>query len=142
MNYAMDVKPFEPSRAHEEDAGIDLCSIEKVTIPTSERRTIRTGVHVELPEGTFGAVVPRSGLAMKHGITILNTPGIVDSNYRGEIMVTVYNSSIDTDYTIEPGDRIAQLIVCPYVKVELNKIELSDLTDTDRGQEGFGSTGA
>ena len=105
----------EPTYAHPGDAGADLTSTESVTIPAGERVTLGTGVSIALPDGFVAFVVPRSGLAAKHGITIVNSPGTVDAGYRGEIRVTLLNTDAREPYTVQAGDRIAQLIVMPVV---------------------------
>ena len=128
-----------PAFAHPGDAGADLRSAESVTIPAGERRTVGTGLHIALPQGFVAFVVPRSGLAAKHGITIVNSPGTVDAGYRGEIRVTLLNTDAKDDFTIETGDRIAQIIVMPLVTPRF--IEVSGLPGSHRGEGGFGSTG-
>ena len=121
-------------------SGMDLRAFIKapITLGTLERIIIKTGIKVELPSGFEGQIRPRSGLAYKHGITILNSPGTIDSDYRGEISVIIINLS-KKDYTISPGDRIAQIVISSYEKV---KWELkNELSDSKRGNKGFGSTG-
>ena len=121
-------------------AGYDLyaCLDSPVTIPPHQNRKIGTGLSVEIPEGYFGAIFARSGLASKSGIRPANCVGVCDSDYRGEYIVPLHNDT-DADYTVNPGDRIAQMIVLPYLSVEFN--EVNELTETDRGKSGFGSTG-
>ena len=138
MNFALEEGAIAPTYAHDDDAGMDLYANEAAVIFPGGRAMIGTGLHVELPEGTYGAVMPRSGLAAKHGVTVLNAPGIVDHGYRGEVKVTLYNTS-DRTFDVRHGDRIAQLIVSPYEHVELN--EVGSLSETERGEGGFGSTG-
>ena len=129
---------FEPVYAKPGDAGADLKSTEALIIPANKRALVKTGVKIAMPNGFVGLVHPRSGLANKHGITVLNSPGTVDAGYRGEIMVTLLNTS-DTDFEIQIGDRIAQLIFQEVIKA--NFIPVSELPDSARGENGFGSTG-
>lgn len=129
---------FEPSYAKAGDAGADLRSTKKVTILPMGRELVPTGVSIALPAGFVGLVHPRSGLALKHGITVLNSPGTIDAGYRGEIMVTLFNSSAEP-FEIEAGDRIAQLLIQKVERAEFIAVE--SLPDSDRGQAGFGSTG-
>jgi dUTP pyrophosphatase len=131
---------LEPPRyAHHDDAGADLCSTDAVTLNPGERATVGTGVAIALPDGYAAFVVPRSGLAARHGITIVNAPGTVDAGYRGEIRVTLLNTDARTAYTIAPGDRIAQLILMPVTRATF--ISVDDLPESVRGANGFGSTG-
>jgi dUTP pyrophosphatase len=127
-----------PVRKHVGDAGADLASSEDLILHAGERALVPTGVAIALPEEHLAYVVPRSGLAAKHGITIVNAPGLIDTGYRGEIKVCLLNTS-DEDFTIHVGDRIAQLVVQSYVSTVF--IQVDALDDTDRGQGGFGSTG-
>ena len=131
---------FEPKRAHATDAGVDLraCTGAAVTIRPGDQVEIASGVRVELPAGFFGMVCPRSGLACKHGITLANSPGIIDCGYTGEIRLTVVNLS-RTAYTVRPGDRIAQLLVLPCALPRF--VQAASLPDTERGEGGYGSTG-
>ncbi|GAA1831947.1 dUTP diphosphatase [Agromyces salentinus] len=128
-----------PSYAHAGDAGADLHAAEAVVLEPGERATVATGVAIALPDGYVGFVVPRSGLAFKHGITIVNAPGTVDAGYRGEIKVALLNTDSSESYTIEPGDRIAQLVVMPVSRARF--IEVERLPGSQRGEGGFGSTG-
>jgi dUTP pyrophosphatase len=129
---------FEPVYAKPGDAGADLRSTTALTVPAGSRVMVPTGVSIALPQGYVGLVHPRSGLAAKHGITVLNTPGTIDAGYRGEIMVILFNSS-DTDFDVAVGDRIAQLLI---QAVELAKfIPVDKLPETERGETGFGSSG-
>ncbi|GAB3613333.1 dUTP diphosphatase [Humibacter ginsengisoli] len=131
---------LEPPRyAHHDDAGADLCSTDAVTLNPGERATVGTGVAIALPDGYVAFVVPRSGLAARHGITIVNAPGTVDAGYRGEIRVTLLNTDARTAYTIAPGDRIAQLVLMPVTRATF--ISVDDLPESARGANGFGSTG-
>lgn len=127
-----------PRQAHPGDAGFDLVSMEKRTIPAGGRALVRTGLAVEIPVGFEGQVRPRSGLALKRGVTVLNAPGTIDSGYRGEIGVILANFGTDS-FAIEPGDRIAQLVIAPVANVA---VEVAvELSETERGGGGFGSTG-
>ena len=129
---------FEPEYAKPGDAGCDLKATHEVTIGGGQRALVRTGVKIALPDGYVGLVHPRSGLAAKHGITVLNSPGTVDAGYRGEIMVTLLNTSVE-EFKVEIGDRIAQLL---FQKVERARfIAVSELPDSSRGETGFGSSG-
>lgn len=129
---------FEPSYAKPGDAGADLRSTTTLSIAPGERKLISTGVSIALPSGYVGLVHPRSGLALKHGITVLNSPGTIDAGYRGEIMVTLINSS-NEPFQITTGDRIAQLLI---QRVEIAEfVQVAVLPGSDRGQDGFGSTG-
>lgn len=128
-----------PVYAHPGDAGADLVSAEDVVLGPGERATVPTGLSIALPNGYVGFVVPRSGLAMKHGITIVNSPGTVDAGYRGEIRVTLLNTDAREPYSITAGDRIAQLIVMEVPRVRF--VEVERLPGSERGENGFGSTG-
>lgn len=131
---------LEPPRyAHHDDAGADLCSTDAITLNPGERATVGTGVAIALPDGYAAFVVPRSGLAARHGITIVNAPGTVDAGYRGEIRVTLLNTDADAAYTIAPGDRIAQLVVMPVTRATF--ISVDELPESVRGANGFDSTG-
>jgi len=128
-----------PSFAHPGDAGADLVAAEAVRIEPGERVMVGTGVRIGLPHGTVGFVVPRSGLAAKHGITVVNAPGTIDAGYRGEIKVVLLNTDAREAYDVAVGDRIAQLIVMPIPAVSFEVVE--ELDGTARGHGGFGSTG-
>lgn len=128
-----------PVYAHPGDAGADLHADEAITLGPGERALVRTGVSIALPDGFAAFVVPRSGLATRHGITIVNSPGTVDAGYRGEIKVTLLNTDQRESFAIAPGDRIAQLIVMPVTRAEF--IRVARLPGSDRGEGGFGSTG-
>jgi dUTP pyrophosphatase len=128
-----------PSRAHDGDAGLDLTACETVTIGAGERATVGTGLAVEIPEGHAGLVTPRSGLALRHGLSIVNAPGVIDAGYRGEVRVVLLNTDPEQPFTVEPGMRIAQLLVVPALVVDV--VEVGDLTETLRGESGFGSSG-
>ena len=130
----------EPPRyAHPGDAGADLTAVEDAVLAPGERATVGTGVGIALPDGYVAFVVPRSGLAARHGITIVNSPGTVDAGYRGEIRVTLLNTDPHETYTVTAGDRIAQLIVMPVSRARF--IEVERLPGSQRGEGGFGSTG-
>ena len=128
-----------PSYAHADDAGADLRAAEAVVIAPGARALVGTGASIALPEGYAAFVVPRSGLAAKHGITVLNSPGTVDAGYRGEIKVALLNTDAQQSFQIEPGDRIAQVIIMPVSRAEFVPVERLD--DSVRGVGGFGSTG-
>lgn len=128
-----------PHRAHASDAGWDLVSREDVTLAPQSRALVGTGVSVALPAGTVALVCPRSGLATKHGVTVLNGPGVVDAGYRGEIKVSLLNTDTDAALEIRRGDRIAQLVILPYLSAPLRAVE--DLEESDRAARGFGSSG-
>lgn len=128
-----------PVYAHPGDAGADLVSTEAVRLEPGQRALVGTGVRIALPEGFVAFVVPRSGLAAKHGITIVNAPGAVDAGYRGEIKVALLNTDATAAYEIAVGDRIAQLIVIPVARAQFVPVE--ELPDSLRGEGGFGSTG-
>jgi dUTP pyrophosphatase len=128
-----------PSRAHEGDAGLDLYACEAAHIGPGERWSVGTGIAVEIPKGHAGLVLPRSGLAKRHGIALVNSPGLIDSGYRGEIRVLLLNTDPADIFRVEPGDRIAQLLITPIVIAE--PVEATVLTDSARGDGGFGSSG-
>ena len=128
-----------PTYAHEGDAGLDLLAAEDVELDPFERTLVPTGVAVAIPEGYAGFVQPRSGLAIKQGLAIVNTPGLIDSHYRGEIKVIVVNLDPENPIRLRRGDKIAQFVIQPVARVEL--IELDELDETARGEGGFGSTG-
>ncbi len=128
-----------PSYAHPGDAGADLLSSEALTLAPGERRMVGTGVSIALPDGFVAFVVPRSGLAAKHGITVVNSPGTIDAGYRGELKVILLNTDREVPYDIGVGDRIAQLIVMPVTRAVFVPVE--ELPGSHRGEGGFGSTG-
>jgi dUTP pyrophosphatase len=128
-----------PAQAHEGDAGYDLHAAEAVTIAPGERASVGTGIAVAIPAGQAGLVVPRSGLAARHGISVVNAPGLIDSGYRGELRILLLNTDLEEAFGIEPGDRIAQLLVSPVAEAE--PIEVEELAESDRGGGGFGSSG-
>lgn len=128
-----------PTRAHDGDAGLDLYACEAAHIGPGERWSVGTGVAVEIPDGHAGMVLPRSGLAKKHGITLVNAPGLIDSGYRGELRVLLLNTDPAETFLVQPGDRIAQLVVSPVVLAE--PVETAALAESARGDGGFGSSG-
>ena len=130
---------FEPTYAHAGDAGADLRSTESLVLAAGERKTVGTGVKIALPDGYAGFVHPRSGLAAKFGITIVNAPGTVDAGYRGELRVTLLNTGSDP-FEISRGDRVAQLVIQRIEKAQF--IQVTELPDSFRGEAGFGSTGS
>ena len=127
-----------PGRAYSGDAGLDLSSCERVELAPGERALVPTGLAVAIPEGYAGFVQPRSGLATKHGISIVNTIGLVDSGYRGELLVNLVNTDKHDTFVVEPGMRIAQLVILPVPELEL--VEVDELPESERGVRGFGSS--
>jgi dUTP pyrophosphatase len=128
-----------PAYAHPGDAGADLCAAEDVVLPPGGRATVGTGLAVAVPEGFAAFVHPRSGLAARHGITVVNAPGTVDAGYRGEVRVVLLNTDPDEPFTVRRGDRIAQLVVQPVTRVRF--VDVAELPPSPRGEGGFGSTG-
>lgn len=128
-----------PVVAHPGDAGADLSSTEGCVLQPGQRAVIGTGVSIALPDGYVAFIVPRSGLAAKHGITVVNAPGTVDAGYRGEIKVTLLNTDQSEPFTINVGDRIAQMIIMPFARA--NFVSVETLPVSERGDSGFGSTG-
>lgn len=128
-----------PSRAHEGDAGLDLYACEAAHIGPGERWSVGTGVGVQIPEGHAGLVLPRSGLARDHGIALVNSPGLIDSGYRGELRVLLLNTDPAETFRVEAGDRIAQLVLVPIAIAA--PVEVEALTESARGHGGFGSSG-
>jgi dUTP diphosphatase len=129
----------EPRRAKEGDAGLDLSANAEVKVMPGERALIPTGIAVAIPEGHAGLVLPRSGLASRHGLTLANAPGLIDSGYRGEVTIAVVNLDPQQPVEIRRGDRIAQLLLVPFAEAEPAEVE--ELPGSDRGAGGFGSTG-
>ncbi len=127
-----------PERAYSGDAGLDLSACERVELGPGERAVVGTGLAVAIPAGHAGFVQPRSGLAARHGITIVNTPGLVDSGYRGELRVVLLNTDRDHAFVVEPGMRIAQLVVAPVAEPEPREVD--ELPASERGVRGFGSS--
>jgi dUTP pyrophosphatase len=128
-----------PTRAYAGDAGLDLHALDGATLGPGERASISTGIAVEIPDGHAGLVLPRSGLAARHGIALVNAPGLIDAGYRGEIRVLLLNTDRDATYEIAPGDRIAQLLLIRHETPML--IEVDELAESERGGGGFGSSG-
>jgi dUTP pyrophosphatase len=128
-----------PKQAYAGDAGLDLSACERYELGAGERATVGTGLAVEIPEGYAGFVQPRSGLAAAHGITVLNTPGLIDSGYRGEVKVILLNTDRAETFVVEPGMRIAQLVIQAVEEVEL--VEADELAASERGARGHGSSG-
>jgi dUTP pyrophosphatase len=129
-----------PERAYPGDAGLDLAACERHELGPGERALVGTGLAVAIPAGHAGFVQPRSGLAAKHGLTVVNSPGLVDSGYRGEIRVVLLNTDVQAPFVVEPGMRIAQLVVLPVP--ELDPVEVDELPESERGVRGFGSSRA
>ncbi len=127
-----------PAQAYEGDAGLDLAACEGVTLGPGQRAVVGTGIAVEIPDGYAGFVQPRSGLASRHGIGVVNSPGLIDSGYRGEIRVVLLNTDLHHDFTVKPGMRIAQLVVAPVASVRL--VEVEELATSERDTRGFGSS--
>ena len=127
-----------PERAYAGDAGLDLAACERVVLGPGERATVPTGLAVAIPDGYAGFVQPRSGLAARHGISVVNSPGLVDSGYRGELRVVLLNTDAREPFAVEPGMRIAQLVVLPGPELEL--VEVEELPESERGVRGFGSS--
>ena len=127
-----------PGPAYDGDAGLDLTACEQARLEPGERAVVSTGIAVEIPEGYAGFVQPRSGLAARHGLGVVNSPGLIDSGYRGEIRVVLLNTDLREPFTVEPGMRIAQLVIAPVASVRL--VEVEELQTTERGSRGFGSS--
>ena len=128
-----------PSQAYDGDAGLDLAACERVELGPGERGVAGTGLAVAIPEGWAGLVLPRSGLAARHGVTIVNAPGLIDSGYRGEVKVILLNTDEREPFVVEPGMRVAQLVLVEVASVRL--LEVHELTETERGAGGLGSSG-
>jgi dUTP pyrophosphatase len=129
-----------PARAHDDDAGYDLCAVEDARLAPGARAMVRTGVAIELPGGHAGLVLPRSGLAARHGIALVNAPGLIDAGYRGELKVLLLNTDRDAAFDVSAGDRIAQLVIVAIAAPQV--VEAGALAATARGEGGFGSSGA
>ena len=129
-----------PGRAYEGDAGLDLAACDRVTLAPGDRAVVGTGLAVAIPDGYAGFVQPRSGLAARHGISVVNSPGLVDAGYRGELRVVLLNTDREHAFTVEPGMRIAQLVVLPVPAVA--PVETDELPESERGVRGFGSSAA
>jgi dUTP pyrophosphatase len=135
----LDAAATPPARAHQGDAGYDLHSAESASLGPGERAAVGTGIAVAIPDGHAGLVLPRSGLALEHGIALVNAPGLIDAGYRGELRVLLLNTDREHAFEVEPGDRIAQLVL---VRVEVPELEeIERFEQTARGAGGFGSTG-
>lgn len=142
-NYKLKIKKINknaiiPSYAHEGDAGLDLYAVEELILNSGERGLVHTGIQIELPQNTEAQIRPRSGLALKNGITTLNSPGTIDEGYRGEIGVILINHS-NKVFKVEPGMKIAQMVIKPVFKVDI--IETLELSNSERNEKGFGSSG-
>jgi dUTP pyrophosphatase len=135
----LDPRATLPTRAYAGDAGLDLYALEQVSVAPGERASIRTGVAVEVPPGHAGLVVPRSGLAARHGIALVNAPGLIDSGYRGELQILVLNTDRRETCTLDAGDRIAQLVLVAVLTPSV--LEVDELAASERGSAGFGSSG-
>jgi dUTP pyrophosphatase len=131
-----------PERAHAGDAGYDLRSVEEVDLAPGSRALVRTGISVAIPEGYAGLVLPRSGLAVRHGISLINTPGLIDSGYRGEIQVPLINHDREETFLIEEGTRIAQLVLVRAASAFFAEVEFLESAADGRGESGFGSSGS
>lgn len=127
-----------PQQAYDGDAGLDLSACEAAVLEPGARAVISTGIAVEIPDGYAGFVLPRSGLAARHGIGVVNAPGLIDSGYRGEIRVVLLNSDREAAFVVEPGMRVAQLVIAPVASLRL--VEVDELATSERGARGFGSS--
>ena len=134
-----DPRAKNPTRAHPGDAGLDLCCLEAVELGAGQRARVATGIAVELPAGHAGLIVPRSGLAARHGLSIVNAPGLIDEGYRGELQVLLLNTDSEQPLSLEAGERIAQLVVISVTELAL--VEVDSLDESSRGEQGFGSSG-
>lgn len=130
-----------PAKAHEGDAGYDLASVEEVTLAPGERALARTGIALAIPEGYAGLVLPRSGLAVRHGVSLVNAPGLIDSGYRGEVKVPLINHDRERSFTVEPGMRVAQLLLVRAADAVFVAVESLEESADGRGEGGFGSSG-
>jgi dUTP pyrophosphatase len=139
VRFIIESDELRPRYARPGDAGLDLRAAAPCRLYAGCRAVVRTGVRVAIPEGHAGYVLPRSGLALNHGVTVLNAPGLIDAGYRGEIGVLLVNTNSDGSFQVTAGDRIAQLVVAPVATVEVRAVD--ELPDTGRGVGGFGSTG-
>ena len=131
-----------PMRVHAGDAGYDLRSVEEVELGPGQRALVRTGISVAIPEGYAGLVLPRSGLAVRHGISLVNTPGLIDSGYRGEIQVPLINHDLEETFLVEAGARIAQLVLVRAAVALFSEVESLEAATDGRGEAGFGSSGS
>jgi dUTP pyrophosphatase len=136
----VDPRAVLPTRAYVGDAGLDLYALDDVVLAPGERASVRTGIAIEIPAGQAGLVLPRSGLARRHGISVVNAPGLIDAGYRGEVEVLLLNTDRSSPFSIAAGDRIAQLVI---VSVQTPQVvEVQELALSERGSGGFGSTGS
>jgi dUTP pyrophosphatase len=135
----LDERARLPTRAHEGDAGLDLYALEGAELAPGARAQVRTGIALEIPAGHAGLVLPRSGLAARHGIALVNAPGLIDAGYRGEVQVLMLNTDRERPYRVRAGDRIAQLVVTRIATTAV--VEVSELSESARGGGGFGSSG-
>jgi dUTP pyrophosphatase len=133
---------WEPKRTHAGDAGYDLRSAEEASLPPGGRALVKTGISLAIPKGYAGLVLPRSGLAMRHGVAPVNTPGLIDSGYRGEIMVPLINHDPEEPFRIERGMRVAQLVLTRAEDVTFAEVEMLEAGTDGRGEGGFGSSGS
>ena len=135
----LDSRARLPTRAHPGDAGLDLCALEAIELAPGARASVPTGLAVQIPDGQAGLVLPRSGLAARHGVTVVNAPGLIDSGYRGELRVLLLNTDPHAAFAARAGDRIAQLVL---IRIELPEtVEVAQLEESARGTGGFGSSG-
>lgn len=134
---------FIPENFYEGDAGFDLCSVDSGAIYAGETKVVKTGISIEIPKGYGGFVLPRSGLAAKNSVTVVNSPGLIDSGYRGEIMVILHklNESGDNPFIYDVGDRIAQLVIQKVENIKFINVNYDELTNTERSEGGLGSSG-
>ncbi|MCL2525808.1 MAG: dUTP diphosphatase [Coriobacteriia bacterium] len=137
-----DTRAVVPAYSREGDAGLDLCALDTHTIEPFQRTLIATGIRMAIPAGYAGLVLPRSGHALKKGLTLVNAPGLIDANYRGDIGIIAYNSDPEHAIEIAAGERVAQLLIQEVPQVQVSECEISQLDDTVRGDAGFGSSGA
>jgi dUTP pyrophosphatase len=135
----LDAAATLPSRAHEGDAGLDLYASEAASLRPGARASVGTGIALEVPPGHAALVLPRSGLAAKHGIALVNAPGLIDAGYRGEVRVLLHNTDAAEEFEVNAGDRIAQLLLVPFVTAD--PVEVEELAASERGAGGFGSSG-
>jgi dUTP pyrophosphatase len=135
----LDAAATLPSRAHEGDAGLDLYASEAASLRPGARASVGTGIALEVPPGHAALVLPRSGLAAKHGIALVNAPGLIDAGYRGEVRVLLHNTDAAEEFEVSAGDRIAQLLLVPFVTAD--PVEVQELAASERGAGGFGSSG-
>jgi dUTP pyrophosphatase len=136
----LDPRAVLPTRAYDGDAGLDLYALDDGVLEPGERASVRTGIAVEIPVGQAGLVLPRSGLARRHGISVVNTPGLIDAGYRGEVEVLLLNTDRSSSFSIAAGDRIAQLVIVGVQTPQV--VEVQELALSERGSGGFGSSGS